>query len=118
VILLQRNLIYSLIVGIALYIVLIYLASVQRDLTLPQLILMLATPLAIGMFSGGIKKGAILAAVISFAMISIEAIVLSSGAASNPNVLLTIVIMMALPWTAISAGLGALGGLIGKRFFK
>jgi hypothetical protein len=50
-------------------------------------------------------------------MLMVEEIVLQSGAFTNPNIVMAI-IMLSLPFALISAGLGALGGLIGKRLLK
>jgi hypothetical protein len=114
----DKNVIYSLVAGLIIYFVVIYLAYIQRDLTGQQLVLMIVAPIVIGILSGGIKKGIIIAAVVSLVMMTLEVVVLMSGAISDLNVLLTIMIMMALPWVAISAGLGAVGGLISRRLFK
>jgi len=78
----------------------------------------LATPVVIGVISGGVKKGLILGFLIPLAMMIIEAIVLQPGAFSDINVVLAIFVMMALPIAGLSLGLGALGGFIGRRVFK
>jgi len=114
----NKNIIYSVVIGVAIYAVVIYLAFIQRDLTGQQLILMLAAPLAIGVVSGGVKKGLSFGFLIPFIMLILESAVLQPGAFANPNVVLAVVVMMVLPLAAISAGLGAAGGLIGKRVFK
>jgi len=110
--------IYALVVGVVLYVLLVYLAYVERDLTGSQLVLMLATPLVMGVLSGGVRKGAFVGFVVSFVMLLVEVIVLQSGAFSDVNVVAAVIIMMVLPWALISAGLGAVGGLVGRRIFK
>lgn len=114
----DKTIVYPVVVGIAMYTLVIYLAFIQRDLTVSQLILMLAAPFTIGVLSGGIKRGLILGFLIAFIMVVLEAAIIQTGAFVNPNVIMAIVLMMALPLAAISAGLGAVGGLIGKRLFK
>ena len=110
--------IYALVVGVVLYVLLVYLAYVERDLTGSQLVLMLATPLVMGVLSGGVRKGAFVGFVVSFVMLLVEVIVLQSGAVTDVNVVAAVIIMMVLPWALISAGLGAVGGLVGRRIFK
>jgi hypothetical protein len=114
----DKKIIYALVVGTVLYALLIYLAYVQRDLTGSQLVLMLAAPVVMGALSGGVKKGVIVGFVVSFIMLLVEVIVLQSGAFTDVNVVAAVIIMMALPWALISAGLGAVGGLVGRRIFK
>lgn len=108
----------AIVVGIIMYALVIVLASVQRDLTGAQLILMLAAPFVIGFLSGGVKKGLMLGFLVSFVMLIVEGLVLQSGAFADPNVAMAIIIMMALPFALISAGLGAAGGFIGKKVHK
>ena len=108
----------AVVVGIAMYVLLIVLASIQRDLTLAQLVLMLATPFVIGFLSGGVKKGLMLGFLISFVMLIVEVVVLQSGRFADLNVVVATVLMMALPFGLISAGLGAAGGFVGKKMFK
>ena len=108
----------AIVVGIVMYALVIVLASIQRDLTITQLALMLATPIVIGLLSGAVKKGLMLGFLISFVMLIVEGVVLQPGAFSNPNVAMTIIVMMALPLALISAGLGAAGGFLGKKVFK
>jgi uncharacterized membrane protein len=105
-------------VGIVMYAFVIVLASAQKDLTLPQLILMLATPFVIGFLVGGVKNGLIFGFIISFVMLIIEAVVLQPSAFSDPNRAMATILMMALPFGLISAGLGAAGGLAGRKVFK
>lgn len=105
-------------IGIVLYAFVIVLASIQRDLTLPQLILMLAAPFVIGFVAGGVKKGLMLGFIIPFVMLIVEAIVLQPGAFADPNVAMAAIIMTALPFGLISAGLGAAGGFAGRKTFK
>jgi len=115
----DKKTIYALVAGTVLYILLLYLAYIQRDLTGQQLILMLVAPLLIGFLSGGVKRGLILSFLLSFTMFIVEVIVMfGPGALSNPNVFMAILLMMALPLTGLSAGLGAVGGLIGRLVFK
>lgn len=114
----DKKTIYSVLAGIVLYAVVIALANVQRDLTGSQLILMLAAPLVVGILSGGIKKGLMLGFLVPFAMLIVEFIIIYPGAFTNPNVAAAVAIMNVLPFAALSMGLGAAGGLIGRRIFK
>ncbi len=109
---------YALVVGIVMYALLIYLAYIQRDLTGPQLVLMLATPFVMGVLSGGVKKGLIIGFIVSFVVVLFEVIMLQWNALADYNVVMAIVLMMVLPFALISAGLGAVGGLLGRRIFK
>jgi len=77
--------IYALIVGIVMYVLVIYLAYIQRDLTGSQLILMLAAPFVMGVLSGGIEKGLINGFLLSFVMLMLEAIIIQSGGICCPQ---------------------------------
>jgi hypothetical protein len=114
----DKNVIYAVVVGVVLYIMLVYLAYVQGELTGPQLLLMLITPIVMGVLSGGVKKGTITSFVVSFLALLVEVVIMQSGTFSDINVVMAVIIMMLLPWALISAGLGALGGLVGRRIFK
>ena len=114
----DKKIIYALIVGIVMYLLLIYLAYVQRDLTGSQLVLMLATPFVVGFLSGGVKKGLVIGFGVSFVMLLLEVMVIQWGAFTDPNVVMAIIVMMVLPFALISAGLGTAGGLLGRRIFK
>ncbi|MDH7563953.1 MAG: hypothetical protein QHH24_03595 [Candidatus Bathyarchaeota archaeon] len=94
------------------------MAYVQGELTGPQLLLMLVAPFVVGVLSGGVKRGAALGFVFSFVAVIAEVAILQSGALGDVNVVMAVIIMMALPWALISTGLGALGGLLGRRIFK
>jgi len=111
----NKRTISAVAVGIIMYALLIALASAQRDLTLAQLVLMLATPFAIGFLSGGIKKGLTLGFLISLVMLTAEVIIIQNGVFADPNVALTVILLMALPFALISAGIGAAGGFAGKN---
>jgi uncharacterized membrane protein len=108
----------AIVVGLVMYALVIVLASVQRDLTFPQFILMLVTPFVIGFLVGGVKKGLIFGFIIPFVMLIVEAVILQSGAFADPNTALATVLMLALPFGLISAVLGAAGGFAGRRVFK
>jgi len=110
--------ILALVAGIAIYVLVIILAYIQRDLTGSQLILMLVAPFVTGFLSGGIKKGLTLGFLVSFVMLVVEAIIIMPGAFTDPNVVMAVLLMMALPWAGISVALGAAGGFLGKRIFK
>jgi len=114
---LDKRFILAIVVGIVIYVPVIILASIQRDLTGQQLILMLVAPLMTGFLSGGIKNGLILGFLVSFVMLIVESIVIMPGAFTNPNVAIA-VILMVLPFAGISLAIGAAGGLLGKRIFK
>ena len=114
----DKNVIYAVVVGVVLYIMLVYLAYVQGELTGPQLLLMLIAPIVMGVLSGGVKKGTITSFVVSFLALLVEVVIMQSGTFSDINVVMAVIIMMLLPWALISAGLGALGGLVGRRIFK
>lgn len=114
----NKRTISAVAVGIIMYALLIALAYAQRDLTLAQLVLMLATPFVIGFLSGGIKKGLMLGFLISLVMFTIEVMVIQQGILADVNVALTVIIMMVLPLVLISAGLGAVGGFAGKKLLK
>jgi mannose/fructose/N-acetylgalactosamine-specific phosphotransferase system component IIC len=114
----KMRIVSAILVGIVLYAIVIVLASIQRDLTLPQLILMLITPFVIGFLAGGVKNGLILGFTVPFVMLIVEVAVLQPGVFSDPNVALAAVLMTALPFGLISAGLGAAGGFAGRRAFK
>jgi uncharacterized membrane protein len=101
-----------------MYALVIVLASGQRDLTLPQLILMLATPFVIGFLAGGVKKGLVFGFIVPFVMLVVEAVVLQPGTFTDPNVAMAAVIMMALPFGLLSTGLDAAGGYAGGKAFK
>jgi hypothetical protein len=113
----DKKIVYALVAGIVVYLLIICLAYVQRDLTIHQLILLLAAPFVMGLLCGGIKNGVILSVVVSFVMLMVELIVISPGAFTNINVVLAFIVMT-LPFVGISAGLGAVGGLVGRRIFK
>ncbi len=108
----------AVVAGIIMYVLIIALASVQRDLTGPQLVLMLATPFVIGFLSGGVKRGLMFGFLIPFIMLIAEGVILQPGAFADPNVAMAVILMMALPFALISAGLGAAGGFLGRRLFK
>jgi len=108
----------ALVAGIAIYVLVIILASIQRDLTGSQLILMLVAPFVTGFLSGGVKKGLTLGFLISFVMLIVEAIIIMPGAFTDPNVVMAVLLMMVLPFAGISVALGAAGGFLGKRIFK
>ncbi len=108
----------AIVVGIVMYALVIVLASIQKDLTLPQLILMLATPFVIGFLAGGVKNGLIFGFIVSFVMLIVEAVVLQPSAFADPNRAMATILMMALPFGLISAGLGAAGGFAGSKVFK
>jgi len=114
----NKMVIYALVVGIVMYVLVIYLAFIQKDLTIHQLILMLAAPFVSGFLSGGIKKGLILGFIIPLVMLMVEAIVIQPGAFTDANVVMAIILMMVLPFAGISAALGVAGGFLGKRIFK
>ena len=114
----DKKIIYALIVGIVMYLLLIYLAYVQRDLTGSQLVLMLATPFVVGFLSGGVKKGLVIGFGVSFVMLLLEVMVIQWGAFTDPNVVMAIIVMMVLPFALISAGGGAAGGCLCRRIFK
>ena len=113
----DRMVVYTVSVGVLMYILVIYLAMIQKDLTGQQLLLILTTPLVMGVISRKAKKGLILGFAMCLVMLIMEAIILQPGAFADPNVAMAIVIM-SLPFAGISAALGAIGGLIGKRIFK
>jgi len=115
---LDKTTINALIVGIVIYAVVIVLASMQRELTGSQLILMLVAPLLTGILSKGVKKGLILGSSVAFVMIIVELNVLEPGVFVDINLIMAMILMMALPVAAISALLGAIGGFLGKRIFK
>ena len=114
----DKTTIRALSVGIVIYAVVIVLAYVQRDLSGPQLILMLVAPFLTGILSKGVKKGLILGFSVAFVMMIIELIVLQPGDFADLNVMMAMILMMALPVAVISALLGAIGGFLGKRIFK
>lgn len=114
----DRKIVYAIVVGIVMYMLLLYLAYLQRDLTGSQLVLILATPLVMGILSAGVKKGLMVGFAVSFVMVLIEVMILQWGAFADVNVVMAVVIMMVVPLALLSAGLGALGGLLGRRIFK
>jgi len=114
----NARIVFASIVGILMYALVIVLASIQGDLTGPQLVLMLATPFVIGFLSGGVKRGLLLGFLIPFIMLIAEGVTLQPGAFADPNVAMAVILMMALPFALISAGLGAAGGFLGRRLFK
>jgi hypothetical protein len=101
-----------------MYALVIVLAYIQRDLAGAQLILMLATPFVVGFLSEGAKRGLLLGFLISFVMLIVEEVVLQPAAFADPNVVMAIILMMALPFALISAGLGVAGGFVGGKVFK
>ncbi len=103
--------------GAILYVIVIALRYVQNDLTGPQLLLMLAAPAATGLLARGVKKGLTPSFAISLVMLTLEAVITLPGAFANPNVAVAIILML-LPFALISAALGAVGGLLGRRIFK
>lgn len=108
----------ALFAGAIIYILVIALRSAQGDLTGPQLLLMLVAPLAIGLLAGGAKKGLVLGFVVSLVMLVLEAVIIfSPGVFADPNVVAALIFML-LPFALISAALGAVGGLLGRRIFK
>lgn len=114
----DRMVVLGAAVGIVMYILLIYLASIEGDLTGTQLILMLATPLVMGVISSGTKIGLLLGFLISLVMLIVETFIIQPEAFADPNRAMAVIIMMVLPFALISAGLGALGGFIGSRVLK
>ena len=114
----DKKIVRALIGGIAVYVLVIILAYIQRDLSGPQLLLMLVAPFVTGFLATGVKKGLILGFLISFVMLIVEALILMPGAFSDPNVVMAILLMSALPFALISIPLGATGGLLGRRVFK
>ena len=106
--------IYSVILGIVLYALLLYIAYVEQTLRIEQLLLIIITPLLVGILSGSIKAGVVLGFFLSLGAFTVEAAIFAGG---NPSVMMGIVVSSLL-FVAISAGLGALGGLVGKRMQK
>ncbi len=111
----DKRIIYATVLGVILYALLIYLAYLQQSLTGEQLLIMLITPLLIGVVSGKIKTAVILGFIISFVMLSIESILLNS--AGDINIALA-GMLLSLPFVGISIALAAVGGLIGKKVIK
>ena len=104
--------------GIMMYLLIIALVYVQRDLMGSQLVFMLTTPFVIGFLSGGVKRGLLLRFLIPFIMLIVKEVALQSGAFADPNVAMTVILIMALPFALISTGLGAAGGFLDRRLFK
>ncbi|NWG10333.1 hypothetical protein HXY33_01065 [Candidatus Bathyarchaeota archaeon] len=100
-----------------MYVLLIVLASVQGDLTIHQLIIVLAAPIIMGVISARVKMGLILGFVVSLIMLIVEAFVIQPEVFANPNIIAAVV-LMSLPFVLLSATLGAIGGFAGKRLFK
>ena len=106
--------IQAIILGIVLYSLLLFVAYVEQTLRIEQLLLIIITPILVGILSGSIKAGAILTFVLSLGAFTVEAAIFAGG---DLNVMIAIVVSSLL-FVAISVGLGALGGLIGKRVRK
>ena len=106
--------IYAVILGIVLYSLYLYIAYIEQTLRIEQLLLIIITPLLVGILSGSSKAGAVLGFVLSLGAFTVEAAIF---AGRHPNVMIANVVSSIL-FVAISVGLGALGGLIGKRVRK
>lgn len=113
----DKKILCATIVGVILYVLLFYVAYVQKDLSIHQLLLMLITPLIIGVISGKIKRAAILGFVISFVMLTLEPLVLQPAGAADPSRIFATILLI-MPFILISVAMAAVGGLIGKRLIK
>ena len=106
--------IYAVILGIALYSLYLYIDYMEQTLRIEQLLLIIITPLLVGILSGSSKAGAVLGFVLPLGAFTVEAAIL---VAQHPNIMIADIVSSLL-FVAISVGLGALGGLIGKRVRK
>lgn len=79
---------------------------------------MVATPFVTSFLAGGVKSGLAFGLIVPFVMLIVEAIVLQPNSFADPNIAMAIILMMALPFGLISAGLGAAGGFAGRKVFK
>jgi hypothetical protein len=114
----NKRIIYAVVLGVILYSLIAYLNVIQGDLTIHQLILIIVTPLLIGITVGTVKKSALFGFVISFVMLTLEVFIVQAGASANINVLAAVLLASVLPLALISTGLAALGGLVGKKVIK
>ena len=106
--------IYAVILGIVLYSLYLYITYIEQTLRVEQLLLIIITPLLVGILSGSSKAGTVLGFVLPLGAFTVEAAIF---AWRHPNVMIANVVS-SLFFVAISVGLGALGGLIGKRIRK
>jgi len=111
---LNRRVVLALVVGLALYVLVLIDRSLRFDLTGTQLILMLVAPFVVGFISGGIKVGIILSFLLGLILQYFGTILIIPGLMADINVALTLFVMF-LPWAAISVALGGVGGFLGRR---
>lgn len=114
----DKRIVYAAVIGVALYLVIFYLNMLQGDLTFHQLLLIIVTPLIVGIVSGKIKNAAAMGFIISFVMLAVEVFVIQNTPSNDANIVFTVLIAMVLPLALISTALAAAGGLIGKKVIK
>jgi hypothetical protein len=72
----------------------------------------------VGFLSGGVKKSLGYGFLLSFIMLLLEFFIIQSGAFTDPNVAMTVILMMVLPFAALSAALGTAGSFLGRCVLK
>ncbi len=107
----------ALLVGAAIYAAVVALRDAEGDMSGLQLVLILAAPLLMGLLAGGAKRGLLLGFTLSLALVLSEILILYPAALLHPIFAAAFLIVF-MPLTLLSAVLGALGGLLGRRLPK
>ena len=111
----DKKIVYAVIVGVALSAVAMALRSMSMEG--PSTILFFATFFLVGLVATGAKRGFLL----SFVLSLVVSFVMNVGGAlqilSDFNIVMAVLMFSAVS-AAVCGALGAVGGLIGKRFFK
>lgn len=111
----DNKIVYAIIVGVALSAVSIALRSF--GLEGPQVILFYVTFFLVGLVATGVKRGFLLGFVLSLVVSFAMNAAIAPQVLSDMNIVMTLFIFSAVA-AAICGGLGAVGGLIGKKVFK
>jgi hypothetical protein len=113
---LENNIIIASIIGVML---LIAGTAIRIFTNQPviQFILGLITFIIMGVIISDVKRGLILCFVLSLVVGFITNAIIQGPNMSDPNVLVVLPVLL-LTDSIIAAGLGAVGGFVGKKFFK
>jgi len=111
----DNRIVYAVIVGVVLSVIILALRFMGIEG--PGTILFYATFFVVGLEATGVKRGFLLSFVLSLAVSFAMTVAQAPQVLSDPNIVMAL-LMFSLVAAVICGGLGAVGGLIGKRVFK